>query len=180
MLRKIGLGFSLAVGSLTVATACSEGSDSPAMASQSESGPSAWCNAACSYSKRCSTPVTGICTGCAQGYANYFSYVKNEFLLKEAACFDAAPCPDWEAVTKSCYTSVSPTVTPTSAVIDFCKSMSAKFFDCFFGDDDLTFCVGDFAAWSDAGVTRAKACAAADCATLNECLGNAFTGANSP
>ena len=178
MLRKIGLRLSLGVCALILAPACGVGSDPPGLASQSESGPSAWCSAACHYAKRCNSSVPGSCTGCLQGYADYFSHVKNEFLVKEAACFDAAECPDWEAATKSCYTSVSPTVTPSAPVIDFCKAMSEKFFDCFFADDDLTCCVGDFAAWSDAGVTRAKACAAADCANLNDCLSNAFTGAN--
>lgn len=79
-------------------------------------------------------------------------------------------------MTSGCYKSVAPTVTPTAAVVDFCKAMSAKFFECFYADDDLTFCVGDFAPWADAGVTRAKTCATVACTGLNDCLSAAYNG----
>lgn len=108
----------------------------------------------------------------------YFSHVNDEFLAKDAVCIDGAACGDWQTMTSDCYKSVAPTVSPTVAVVDFCRAMSAKFFDCYYADDDLAFCACDFAAWSDEGVTRAKACASVDCASLNTCFDNALNGIN--
>ena len=181
MLRHILTNLIVEICLLLAIPACSEGSDSPAMASQSQSGPATWCAAVCSWDNRCTGPVSSSCQrGCLQDTDDltYFSHVTADFLVKQAACINGAACTDWKSMSDACYKSVAPTLSPTAAVIDFCKAMSATFFDCYYADDDLTFCASDFAAWSDAGAVRAKACVSVECASLNTCLGNAFNGTN--
>ena len=163
------------VAGLYLLASCGEGSDAPGSATQT--GAASWCKASCNYTSRCTGPVSSTCpTQCAQSNGAYFSHVKDEFLSKDAACIASSVCGDWKTMTGDCYKSVAPTVTPTAAVIDFCKAMSAKFFECFYADDDLTFCAGDFAPWNDSGVKRAKACATVACDGLNDCLNSAYNG----
>ena len=157
---------------------CGGGQDAPPMASQLQAAPNTFCAAVCDYASHCEGQLaTGCVSGCLESNANYFEHVSDEYLLKVAPCIDKADCStDWNTMQQSCYKSIAPTLTPSAAVIDFCKAMSVKFFECYYADDDLTFCSSDFAYWSDAAATRAKACTSADCSGLNSCLSNAFNG----
>lgn len=172
--------FALLGGLLTLLSGCGTGQDNPPLASSLQDGRSSWCEAACSYSARCTGPVATYCvSSCLSTNAGYFSGVNNDYLNKVAPCIKGAACAsDWKTMSNACYQSTAPTVVASASVIDFCKAMSSEFFDCFFADDDLTFCVSDFAAWSDAAVQRAKACSTAACTNLNTCLSNAFSGTN--
>jgi len=154
--------------------ACVDSSPDP-----SSPGPDQWCMAACDYTARCTEPVASTCkASCLSGNASYLSNMNSDYLSKVAPCIESATCTDWQTMSQNCYKDVAPTVTASAAVIDFCKTMSAKFFECFYADDDLTFCAGDFAPWGDASIARAKVCASAACTSLNDCFDNAFNGAN--
>jgi hypothetical protein len=163
----------LLVGIFLTCQGCGEGQDPPPPAS-----PNVWCNAACRYESRCvSQQPTDCVTACLGANAGYFASVTSDFLRKMASCFDQSACAtDWKTMTDACYKSTAPTLTPSAAVIDFCKAMSVTFFECYYADDDLTFCAGDFAAWSDSAIERAKACASSACASLSDCLSSAFKG----
>ena len=161
-----------------VALDCGEGTESPGSLEQPQSEQVDWCKAACSYTSRCTGSVRSSCVAdCLSNNDDYFSHVNEEYLGKVAPCISNAACTDWDTMTKQCYQSTAPTVTPSAAVIEFCKAMSSKFFECFYADDDLAFCVGDFAAWNSSGLARGESCATAGCDALNDCLNNAFNGA---
>lgn len=180
MLMSSNSGVALLGSVLLALIGCSGGQDAPPMASQLNGAPNAWCAALCDYTSRCTGPVPSYCvSSCLRGNSSYFSQVTYEYLLKMAPCMESAACAaDVSTMADACYKSITSELTPSAAVIDFCKAMSAKFFECYYSDDDLTFCAADFAPWSDSAAARGKVCASADCSSINDCLSSAFNGTN--
>ena len=179
MLLYIRTRFVAAASVLLAAASCGEGTDTQPGYAHSPRGPTNWCKSNCSYTGRCMYSVAGAClTDCLNDNRAYFAKVNEAYLEKMAPCIDNAACTDWDTMTDACYQSTSPTLMPSATLIEFCSAMSAKFFECFYSDDDLSFCSQDFAAWADAGLVRAKACVSSPCAGINDCLSNAFSGDN--
>jgi len=175
----IGTRFVAAASVLLAAVSCGEGTDTPPGYAQSPRGPSNWCKSTCSFTARCIYSVSGACLAdCLTANRAYFSQVNDAYLEKMAPCINNAACTDWDTMTDACSQSTSPTLTPSASLVDFCRAMSAKFFECFYADDDLSFCSQDFAAWADAGLVRGKACVGSTCAGISDCLHDAFSGGN--
>jgi len=155
-------------------TSCSSGDDA---AQDNAHARTAWCQAACDYTARCTQPVPFNCATSLQLQDTaYLGNVTTEFLLAFAACLESAACAtDWSTATNNCAQKAATQVTPSTDVINMCKAKAAKFFDCNWQDADLTACTQDYAPLSDTAVQRFSNCSITTCDDLKTCSTAAFS-----
>ena len=153
---------------------CSSGDDA---AQDNAHARTAWCQAACDYTARCTQPVAFNCATSLQLQNTAFlNNVTTEFLSAFAACLESAVCAtDWSTAANSCMQKAATQVTPSTAVIEMCKAKAAKFFDCNWQDADLTVCTQDYAPLSDTAVQRLSNCSTITCDDLKTCSTAAFS-----